>query len=228
MNNVHDLGGMQAFGPVNPEPETGEPVFHAEWERRVFAVTLASGAAAGWSLDASRHTRESLPPALYLTSSYYEIWLEALTRQLIGAGLISAAECQTGQPDGGSNAPPVSALLPEAVAPMLAVGKPSAMDSEIAPRFSVGDRVRVVNAHPRGHTRATRYARGRIGIVAARRGVHLFADKSAHGIREGQHLYNIRFSAQELWGAEANARDSVNLDLWDDHLEPAPEVGGAS
>lgn len=217
MNNVHDLGGMQAFGPINPEPESLEPVFHADWEKRVFALTLAAGAAGGWPLDASRHARESLPPVVYLGSSYYQIWLEALGWQLVAAGLISPAELASGQMESPS---PVAPLRPDAVAPMLAAGKPSAMEGDASPRFQVGDRVRVVNAHPLGHTRATRYARGRAGTVEANHGVHLFADKSAHGVREGQHLYNVRFTAQELWGVDANPNDSVSLDLWDDHLQP--------
>ena len=218
MNNVHDLGGMQAFGAVNPEPEPIEPVFHADWEKRVFALTLAAGAAGGWPLDASRHTRESLPPPLYLRSSYYEIWLEALGRQLVAAGLVSPTELASGKMESPSTVAP---LRPDAVAPLLAAGKPSAMESNTAPRFGPGDRVRVVNAHPLGHTRAARYARGRVGTVEANHGVHVFADKSAHGVREGQHLYNVRFTAQELWGTGANPNDSVSLDLWDDHLEPA-------
>lgn len=41
MNGIHDLGGMHGFAPVEVERE--EPVFHAEWEERVFALTLAAG-----------------------------------------------------------------------------------------------------------------------------------------------------------------------------------------
>ena len=41
MNGAQDLGGMMGFGPV--QPEAHEPVFHADWERRAFAITLASG-----------------------------------------------------------------------------------------------------------------------------------------------------------------------------------------
>ena len=44
MNGIHDLGGMQGFGPI--EREENEPVFHADWERRMFALlnlTIAAG-----------------------------------------------------------------------------------------------------------------------------------------------------------------------------------------
>ena len=52
MNGVHDMGGMQGFGAVVPEPD--EPRFHHGWERRAFALTLAMGASGAWNLDQSR------------------------------------------------------------------------------------------------------------------------------------------------------------------------------
>ena len=61
MNGPQDLGGQAGFGPVAPEP--GEPVFHAAWERRAMALTVAAGAMGHWSIDESRHARESLHPA---------------------------------------------------------------------------------------------------------------------------------------------------------------------
>ena len=76
MNGVHDLGGMHGFGPVLPEAD--EPIFHERWEARVLACNLAAGRIGGWNIDRSRHTRESLPPAVYLNASYYEIWLRGL------------------------------------------------------------------------------------------------------------------------------------------------------
>jgi nitrile hydratase beta subunit-like protein len=47
MNGAHDMGGMHGFGPVIPEPN--EPVFHAEWEKRAFALTLATNISARWN-----------------------------------------------------------------------------------------------------------------------------------------------------------------------------------
>ena len=76
MNGAQDMGGMHGFGAVLAEPD--EPVFHAEWERRVLALTLAMGATGEWNLDASRFARESRPPSEYLSKSYYEIWLAGL------------------------------------------------------------------------------------------------------------------------------------------------------
>ena len=95
MNGVHDMGGMQDFGPVAPEP--GEPWFHAAWERRAFALTLAMGATGAWNLDQARSARESLPPAQYLASTYYEIWLAGLLVLMRDRGLVSTAEIAAGR-----------------------------------------------------------------------------------------------------------------------------------
>ena len=90
MNGAHDLGGMHGFGPVDPEPD--EPVFHAPWERRAFALTLAMGAYGAWNIDMSRHARERMEPGAYLTTSYYEHWLHGLERLLIEKGLLTREE----------------------------------------------------------------------------------------------------------------------------------------
>ena len=49
MNGPHDMGGMQCYGPV--EPEADEPVFHGEWEKRALAITVAMGGTGMWNLD---------------------------------------------------------------------------------------------------------------------------------------------------------------------------------
>ena len=92
MNGAHDLGGMHGFGPINPEPD--EPVFHADWERRALAITLAMGAYGQWNLDMSRHARERVDPAEYLAGSYYEHWLQGLQTLLVEKGLLTAEEIQ--------------------------------------------------------------------------------------------------------------------------------------
>jgi nitrile hydratase subunit beta len=92
MNGAHDLGGMDGVGPIATEAD--EPVFHAEWERRVFAMTVAMGFYGAWNIDSSRHARERTPAAAYLASSYYEIWLGGLERLLDETGLLPRAEIE--------------------------------------------------------------------------------------------------------------------------------------
>lgn len=90
MNGAHDLGGMDGLGPV--EAEIDEPVFHADWEKRVFALTVAMGFTGNWNIDMSRQARERQAPADYLSRSYYEIWLHGLESLLAERGLVTAEE----------------------------------------------------------------------------------------------------------------------------------------
>ena len=106
MNGAHDLGGMHGFGPV--EIERDEPVFHHEWERRAFAITLASGFLGKWNIDQGRFAREQMPPAEYLATSYYEHWLFGLQKQLNDLGLVSHAEVAARQQDPAAPAAPVT------------------------------------------------------------------------------------------------------------------------
>jgi len=222
MNGAHDLGGMHGFGPIEPEPETQEPPFHAEWERRVFAVTLACGALGRWTLDASRHARERQHPRQYLDNSYYETWLAGLETLLVEHGVVTREELETGR---AAHQAPMElverTLTAERVPAALTRGGPVDMEPASAPRFAPGDRVRVRNINTAGHTRAVRYARNHVGVIEAHHGCHVFADGNAHGEKVGEHLYGVRFTARELWGEEAPERDSVRIDLWEPHLEPA-------
>lgn len=219
MNGAQDLGGMMGFGPV--VPETDEPPFHAAWERRAFALTLAMGATGAWSLDAARFARESLHPLRYLSLSYYEIWLAGLERLMADRGLVGADELAAGR----SLRPgrPVPRVLAAGdVDAVLARGGPTERPAESPPRFAPGDRVRACNRHPLGHTRAPRYVRGRLGTVETLHGVHVFPDSSAAGTGEAPTwLYGVAFTARELWGDEAAAADSLRVELWEPYLEPA-------
>ncbi len=95
MNGAHDLGGMHGFGPV--DPEANEPVFHEEWERRCFAITRAMGAHGKWNIDMSRFARETMAPAEYLATSYYEHWLHGLERLLVEKGFLTPEEIRRRQ-----------------------------------------------------------------------------------------------------------------------------------
>lgn len=211
MNGPHDLGGAQGFGPIVLEAD--EPRFHAPWERRAFALTVAMGASGAWNLDQARSARESLPPALYLSSGYYQIWFEALERLL-------AERVLTGP--GQSPAPGLRVLQADAVGAVLARGGPTEREPGGPARFAVGDLVCTRLMNPSGHTRLPRYIRGRCGRIEALRGVHVYPDTHAAG--QGEQacwLYTVRFEAAGLWGPDTTAA-SVHVDCWEPYLEPAP------
>ncbi len=222
MNGVHDLGGMHGLGPINPEPEAEEPVFHTDWEKRVFGLTLAAGFLGNWNIDMSRHARERQHPIDYLRHSYYENWLAGLEKLLIEANLVNPEELKTGKASvPADEAVRQRVLRAEKVARVIAKGSPVAMAPSTPPRFKTGERVRAVNRHPPGHTREPRYVRGRVGIIHVYHGVHVFPDQNAEGSKEGRHLYSVRFAAEALWGETTSGRDAVYVDLWENYLEPA-------
>jgi nitrile hydratase beta subunit len=218
MNGVHDMGGMHGMGPI--EHEKNEPVFHHRWEGRVYALNRALGAWGKWNLDASRHSREVIPPADYLRMSYYEKWLTGLVDLAIKTGLVTRAEVESGKPARGS-VKVAPALTADKVSPLVGRGASAKRDVPAAPRFQVGQSVRARNMHPLGHTRLPRYARGKVGTIDRDHGVYVFPDTNAQFIGEKpQHVYSVRFTARELWGEQASPRDVVYIDMWDDYLEP--------
>jgi nitrile hydratase beta subunit len=219
MNGVHDMGGMQDMGPLREEKN--EPVFHHPWEGRVFAIYRAAGAWRKWNIDAARYSREVIPPAEYLSISYYEKWFIGLEDLLTARGLVTRAEIESGKPAVGSSkaTPPLKASQ---IHDTEALGSSTKRNVQLAPRFQAGQRVRARVINPTGHTRLPRYARGKIGAIHLDHGVYVFPDTNAHFKGESpQHVYSVRFAARELWGEQANPQDAAYLDMWDDYLEPA-------
>lgn len=218
MNGAQDLGGMQGFGPVMPEPN--EPWFHDAWERRAFALTLAAGATGAWNLDMGRAARESLPPAQYLSSSYYQIWFEALIKLLISKGLVTTDEIREGKAKTPA-APNLRKLLKDNVASAMSKGAPSDREAATPARFKIGDAVRTKQMNPATHTRLPRYCRDKRGTVIAVRGTHVFPDASATGRGEQPEcLYTVQFAATELWGSDTTAASNC-IDCWESYLERA-------
>lgn len=210
-----DLGGRDGYGPVLPEPE-GE-LFHAPWEPRVLALTLAMGAAGAWNIDISRSARETLPD--YAKLNYYEIWFAALQRLLAERGLVTPDEVDAARV---LHPPlPVKRVLAAAdVAATLARGSPTTRPATGAPRFGVGQRVRTQREAPAHHTRLPGYARGKRGTVERLHGAHVFADAHAQGLGESpQWLYTVVFDGAELWGTPSDT--CVSIDAWEPYLEPA-------
>lgn len=218
MNGAQDLGGQMGFGAV--APEVNEPIFHGDWEKRALGVTLSCGAFGAWNIDESRHARESLHPADYYSSSYYEIWIKALETLLQRHGFVSQAEREAGH-SLGQGAQPKRILTADAVAAVLAKGGPCDRKIADAPRFKAGDRVRTVNANPTGHTRLPRYARGKIGVIDAVREGFVLPDSNAHGRGENpQWVYTVLFDGSEIWGQGSDPTLSVSIDAWESYLEP--------
>ena len=221
MNGVHDMGGQQGFGPVLLEK--AEPLFHANWESRAMAITVAMGASGQWNIDLSRSARESLPPAIYLSSSYYEIWIRALEKLMLERNMVTQAELQAGQQ---LTAPvKVSKVLNIGnVDAALKAGSPTERPVDQPALFKVGQKVRALNMHPQGHTRLPRYVRGHVGTIVSLHGGHVMPDQ--HTLRAlppfkvaVEWLYTVVFDGPTLWGAGTDPRLEVTVDAWESYLE---------
>jgi nitrile hydratase subunit beta len=219
MDGVHDMGGMDGFGKVEPEPN--EPAFHHRWEGRVLAMSRAIGVFRAWTIDTSRYAIELLSPSVYLASSYYERWFLRNVRLLTERGLIDADEIEAGRalrPGKSLNRGRFTLQDVESVTRRGFYGRPA----QAPARFKIGDRVRTKNIHPTTHTRLPRYARGHVGVVERLHGTHVFPDSVAAGKGEDpQWLYTVRFDAQELWGAAADPKLKVSIEAFEPYLEHA-------
>ena len=221
MNSIHDLGGMDNFGPINVEQN--EPVFHDDWERKILALTLGLLPAGYCNIDEMRRTTEHIDPAIYLQARYYQKWLLTLESILLEKDILTQEEIETGKSirtEGGDNRPavPVEMMQYAMANPIPANAE---LDSNLKPKYQVGEEILAKNINPYHHTRIPRYVRGKRGVIVQDHGVFLLADTNAHGGPEKpQHVYSVRFSACELWGEEANPRDSVCIDLHDDYMDP--------
>lgn len=215
MNGVHDMGGMHGFGPVEPEPN--EPVFHAPWEGRVYAMQRVMGYAGLWNIDETRASVEALPPQVYLAASYYQRWALGLERRLIEHGLVADAEIAAGH-SRESGKPLKRILTVDDVTKGLTRGNYERI-APAAARFEIGQRVRTRNMHPEHHTRLPRYARDRVGVIGAVRGCHVFPDAVTTGRGEDpQWLYSVVFEGRELWGDAADVLLKVSIEAFEPYL----------
>ena len=218
MDGIHDMGGMDGFGPIPIKNK--EPVFHATWEARVWAMNTALGALGEWNIDAGRYTLEQLDPALYLCSSYYQRWLYRTENLLVEHGLVSREEIETppANRDTKNSREPLSL---DDILTRQRNTRSARLNDDVAPRYHMGDQVRARNIHPKGHTRIPRYVRGRLGVIDRDHGVFIFPDTNAvFAGKRPQHLYSVCFTAREIWGTKAVVTDKVYVDMWDDYLEP--------
>ena len=181
MNGVHDMGGMDGFGKVEPEPN--EPMFHDRMGRRVLAMVRAMGAAGALNIDTSRFYRETLPPHVYLGSSYYKKWLLGLEDTAGRARALSpprrsrpATRCSRRKPLKRGK------FTLDDVERVMVRGK-FGRAAPAPAKFKAGDRVRAKNIHPATHTRLPRYVRGHVGVVERDHGCHVFPDTAAIGRR---------------------------------------------
>ena len=217
MDGIHDMGGMDGFGKIEVEPN--EPAFHAPWEGRVLAMQRAMGYAGAWQIDHARYAQERLPPATYLSVSYYRRWALGMETTLIERGYATADELQAGHAVTAGKALARKMTLDNAQAGTRAC---FFRQPQNPARFQIGDRVRARKIHPTTHTRLPRYVRGHVGVIERCHGCHMFPDTVA--VNQGddpQWLYTVVFDNRELWGPDADPTITVSIDAFEPYLELA-------
>lgn len=211
VDGIHDMGGMHGFGPV--EPEADEPVFHEWWEARTLALSLVTSLA-GLRSTGIRLGVESLDPATYLASSYYERWARSLERALVDAGTLTAAEIEDRAATvavGPTASAATDGEMVETARRMLNTPGPTS-GVPVEGRFAAGDRVTVRRMAPADHHRCPRYVRGVTGVVT-RAGIGW----PHPGSDEPEAVYTVAFAMGDLWGDDAEP-GRLHLDLWERYL----------
>ena len=230
MNGIHDLGGRDGIGAINPTES--EPVWKAEWEKHAHTFFPLAFRAGFFGVDSFRYGMEQMDPVEYLSSPYYEHWLHSVTHHGVRKGVLDPAEIERRtqyylehpeaplpedkDPDGELIAF-IDAAIP--------AGVPAGRDTGKVAKFAVGDRVTVVSDAPHGHTRKANYIRGKTGVIELAHGEMIFPDTAGNDLGEApEHVYTVRFTNAELWGAEsAEPNGSVTFDVWEPYIVPASE-----
>jgi nitrile hydratase beta subunit len=221
MDAIHDLGGKAGFGAVVREKH--EPVFHARWEAKVFALMRASGAAGAFlNTDRFRHLVERINPVAYLTHGYYGRWLGGVETGLVESGILDVDAIAAKVSDLGGEQQSLIAAQPKSN-PDSQGNVPTAVGSDravAAPKFAVGQQVLTSALAKPGHTRLPAYARAKIGTVITTHGGWVYPDTNAHGLGEDpQNLYTVQFTSATLWGG-SEKKVKVSLDLFEPYLSP--------
>jgi nitrile hydratase len=219
MSKVHDMGGRPDIRRL--DIMLSDLKFKEDWEKDVFAITLALGFSGLWNLDRSRYARESLEPTDYLQFTYFEKWLAGLINLLGENGIIKDGK------ESGDNFKKSSFRVLEAknVKKLLHMGGPTKRDSTTEKKFNLGETVSVRSSNSntrveKGHTRLPDYVKGKLGKVIAHHGSHVLPDANAHFLGESpEALYSVEFKSQDLWDKCEHAEDTVVVDLWESYLE---------
>ena len=218
MDGIHDMGGKRGFGQL--EKPTDAPPFSEPWEGKAFVIGALAARIAGTNLHAFRHAIERVPPDEYL-AGYWNRWTIGAQIMMEDSGIITDEQVRARAAQlSGQDVPEPPA--PEPHKPQMPSGGAGNLRSrDTPPAFAVGDKVRVADLDPVGHTRLPRYVRRRTGTVTALQPCQVFPDTAAHFEGENpQHCYTVQFDSRELWGTDAEPF-RMSVDLFEPYLELA-------
>jgi nitrile hydratase beta subunit len=212
VDGVHDMGGMQGFGPAT-WLGADEP-YHHEWESRILALNVITGFER-LRVNNGRADREEMPPAEYLAAGYFDRWVYSVERGLLENGKIEPGEVEAMIERLGAGDVIERSSDPAQVARVLkALDDVPTLPPAVDPQFAVGDRVRVRRMRPPGHNRSPRYLRGIEGVVER---VQCNDHRPGAG---AEPVYLVSFDSAAVWGGDSDP-GRVLADLWEGYLEAA-------
>ncbi len=201
----HDIGGIERAGSVLA---AGADRPHAHWEKRIHALCGVLVSKGLLSVDEMRRGWEQLQPEAYSKMSYYEKWASSITQIMLERGVLSEASL-------------VNQRGPE-------------VESDTVVRFFPGDIVRVKREEEfktrwrKPHLRTPGYCHGCYGVIERVAGVFSSPEALAFGGRDlaaqgSQPLYRVRFRQSDLWPANIETTDTVDVEIYQNWLERGPE-----
>lgn len=217
MDGIHDLGGKQGHGPV--PVQSGDADFAHDWERRMWGLARA-GIAHGITIDWFRHGLERMVPSDYLSFAYFQKWATNFLMMMIDNGQITFDEVVAGHSNRKAEGAPAMSL-DEMLEFQRGLHTDFSRPIDTPAKYGLGDVVTTKSHTTAAHSRLPQYAQGRSGRIIACHGAHLLPDQGAKGVHVAEHLYTVEFSSRELWGNDANPRDSVTLELWESYFVQA-------
>jgi nitrile hydratase len=218
MDGIHDLGGMDGFGPVDIE---NDETFHDTWEKKIFASTWTLLLDGRFNLDEFRFGIERMEPEYYLEASYWEHWLASVERLIIENDITTVEELH--EAVANSEERPIDPESRAKETPSLAEVYETEPEDEIDEAdlsYSIGDEVVVQNLHTSTHTRCPGYVKNKTGVIDDIRGEYHVPDVYVEEQRtEIEPVYSVRFSSKDLWGADREESEYAYVDLWERYLE---------
>jgi len=248
MKLQHNLGGLEGLAPINYEKQ----VFVEPWEKRIFGIHTAMMALSNhlntsippypieqvpttfksfWTWGHLRMGAEAMNPFEYFRLRYYEKWLGGISGFFVEQGYITQEELDTRTAEFLADSAKAAAPLPTGGNPAidaqveryLRQGDSPRRPYSEAPKFRVGDQVRVKNTFPVDHTRLPGQLRKAIAtVVLVYEGAFTYFFPTEDGLGTPMPVYSLVFQPEDIWAAALVEPKSLYYnDIFEVYLEAA-------
>ncbi|MEM6520612.1 MAG: nitrile hydratase subunit beta [Cyanobacteria bacterium P01_D01_bin.71] len=248
MKLQHNLGGLEGLDPITPVTE----VFVEPWETRIFGIHTAMMALSNhlntslpdypieevptsfksfWTWGHLRMGAEAMHPFEYFRLRYYEKWLGGISGFFVAEGYITQEELDARTAEFLADSEKAAAPLPSGgdaaidtqVVKYLREGDSPLRPASEAPKFQVGDKVRVKNVFPADHSRLPGNLKGCVAeVVLVYEGAFTYFFSTADGLGTPMPVYSLAFKPEELFeGSLLDANSVYYNDIFEVYLEAA-------